>query len=127
VFLTDFLGRTFILESKPAVIKCPAISAAFFNADMIFHFFGDCGAILVKNLPMDLKLSPWLSLVSMIIRESSVKCFCLFIRDSFLSGRSSHIYITESLERLNSTIEGSVICIFKFHRGVEFKYAIEYC
>ena len=45
-------------------------------------------------------------MVSMVIREVRVKCFCLFIRTSFPPGRSSHVYrkiLAESLERLNST------------------------
>ena len=47
---------------------------------------------LFNNLPMDLKLSRSLSFVSMRIRDSRVKCFCLFIRISFLPGGNSHIY-----------------------------------
>ena len=61
---------------------------------------------LFKNLPMDLKLSSLFNMVSMVIREVRVKCFCLFIRTSFPPGRSSHVYrkiLAESLERLNST------------------------
>ena len=48
-----------------------------------------------RNLAMALKLSPSFSLVSMEKRESSVKCFCLFIKFSFLLGGNNHIYTEE--------------------------------
>ena len=81
---------------------------------------------LFKNRPIALKLSSLFNMASMIIREARVKCFCLFIRTSFPPGRSSHVYrkiLAESLERLNSIVEGRWICKIKFHRGVEFKFA----
>ena len=84
---------------------------------------------LFKSLPMDLKLSPLSSLVSIIMREARVKCFCLLIKTSFPPGGSSHVYrkiLSESLERLNSMVKGRRICKIKFHRGVEFKFASEY-
>ena len=83
---------------------------------------------LFKNRPIALKLSPLFSIASIVIRESRVKCFCLFIRMSFPPGGNSHVYkkiLTGNLERLNSMIEGRWICKIKFHRRVEFKFAIE--
>ena len=83
---------------------------------------------MFKNLPMDLKLSPLFNIVSMVIRELRVKCFCLFIRTSFPPGGSSHVYrkiLAESLERLNSMVKRMWICKIKFHRGMEFKFASE--
>ena len=83
---------------------------------------------LFNNLAIALKLSFSFSLVSMSIRDSRVKCFCLIINTSFLLGGNSHIYIkilAEHSERLNSIIERRKVCKFKFHRGVEFKFAIK--
>ena len=54
--------------------------------------------------------------------------FLIIHKDILPAGRSSHIYrkiLPESLERLNSIVEGEEICRIKFHRGVEFKFAIE--
>ena len=36
-------------KGETAVVECPAISPAFFKADVIFHFFGDGGTILVAR------------------------------------------------------------------------------
>ncbi len=64
---------------------------------------------LHKNRPIALKLSLLLSIVSIVIQESRVKCFYLFIRISFPLGGGSHVYrkiLAESLERLNSIVDG---------------------
>ena len=46
-FVTNPLSEAFVLKSQEAIIEGFAIGSAFFERDMIFHFFRDGGAILV--------------------------------------------------------------------------------
>ena len=46
-FPTYHLSRALMKKGQPAVVECPAISPAFFKADVMFHFFGDRRAVLV--------------------------------------------------------------------------------
>ena len=46
-FPTYHLSRALMQKGETAVVECPAISPAFFKADVVFHFFGDGGTILI--------------------------------------------------------------------------------
>lgn len=127
-FRTNHLSRALMLKGQAAVIESPAIGAAFFKADVIFHFFGDGGAILVKK-PAN-RFKAFAIVQHSFNGDSGVKSqmFLYIHKDILPAGMDSHIYIkilTESLERLNSIIESEEICRIKFHRGVEFNPAIE--
>lgn len=83
-------------KSQEAIIKRFAISTTFFEREEMLHLFGDsCTIFIFKSLPIALKLSPSFGFVSIIIWESRVKCFCLFINTSFLPGGNIHIYVND--------------------------------
>ena len=46
-FPTYHLSRALMQKGETAVVECPAISPAFFKVDVVFHFFGDGGTILI--------------------------------------------------------------------------------
>ncbi len=74
-------------KSQSSMSEGSAVDSTFFKTNVIFALSLEMVMqSLFKNRPIALKLSSLFYMASMIIREARVKCFCLFIRTSFLPG-----------------------------------------